>query len=248
MGKLDKIDPNGPENWDKDKIKKENEELCEEIAALAIKMYAEEKHSLLVVLQGLDATGKDGAIRTVFGRVNPFVLSLSAWKKPTEEEFAHDFLWRIHKQTPRKGQIKIFNRSHYEDILVPGVEGYVKGKDLDKRFKHINNFEDLLTDTGTTILKFYLHTDSENQFKRLTERTELERKFWKHSDGDWAVREKRKQYLEMYERIFDECSEIPWHIIPSNKNWVKTNYIAKEVLKSLKDLNPKWPELESERF
>lgn len=248
MGKLATIDPNGPEKWDKDKIKEENEQLCEEISAKAIKLYAEEKQSVLVVLQGLDATGKDGAIRTVFGKVNPFVLSLSAWKKPTEEEFAHDFLWRIHKETPKKGQIKIFNRSHYEDILVPGVEGYVKGKELDKRFQHINNFEALLEDNGTHILKFYLHTDTENQLKRLTERTQLERKFWKHSDGDWEVREKRDAYLKMYERIFEECSQIPWHIVPSNKNWVKTNIIAREVIKILDKINPQWPALESKRF
>ena len=155
--KLNKIDPNGSKKLNKEETKAENVKLAAKIIELQKIMRAEQKHSLLIILQGMDASGKDGAVRSVFSGVNPEGVNVKSWKKPTEEEFAHDFLWRIHKHTPAKGMIQVFNRSHYEDILVPSVNGYIDKKTIKKRYDYINNFERMLEDNGTKVLKFYLH-------------------------------------------------------------------------------------------
>ncbi|WP_066757124.1 PPK2 family polyphosphate kinase [Crocinitomix algicola] len=245
---LNGIDPRGPKDLDKKAIKQVNDQLIEEIARLQRLLYAEQKHSVLIVLQGLDAAGKDGAIRSIFSAVNPLGCKVHAFKKPTEEEFGHDFLWRVHKRVPQKGMIHIFNRSHYEDILVPSVEGYFSKETINARFDHINNFERLLEDGGTKILKFYLHISKHEQLERLTERLENPEKHWKHNDGDWESRKKWESYMNVYEEIFKRCNEVPWHIVPSDRNWVKVNYIANVLLDTLKGLNSKWPGLETERF
>jgi PPK2 family polyphosphate:nucleotide phosphotransferase len=235
-------------DWDKDEIKGKTKAMLKEIGALQYKMYAEQKHSLLIIFQGLDASGKDGLTRGLLRYCNPIGVKIKGFKKPTPEEFAHDFLWRVHKAAPSKGDIQIFIRSHYEDILVPSVEGYYTKEMIDQRYALINDFENLLQHNDTHILKFYLNVSPETQEERLMERIELKEKHWKHKDGDWETRKKFDQYLEVYERIFRECNDIPWHMVPADKNWQKLYYVAREVLKTLKSLNSQWPELESTLF
>lgn len=245
---LSKINPKGSANLNKEEVKKESKRIIKEIAELQKVLYAEKKHSVLIILQGVDAAGKDGTVRNIFSEINPLGCNVYSFKKPTEEEFAHDFLWRVHKIVPAKGMIHIFNRSHYEDILVPSVEGYYSKERIEARYDHINNFERLLKDSGVVILKFYLHISKEQQLERLTERIENPVKFWKHNDGDWESRKKWDAYMRVYDSIFEKCNEIPWHIVPSDRNWVKVNTVGKVLLKSLKELNMKWPSLETEKF
>lgn len=234
--------------WDKDEIKGRTKAMLREIGDLQYKMYAEQKHSLLIIFQGLDASGKDGLTRGLLRYCNPIGVKIKGFKKPTPEEFAHDFLWRVHQAVPAKGDIQIFIRSHYEDILVPSVEGYFTKEMIDRRYALINDFENLLQHNDTHILKFYLNVSLETQEERLMERIELREKHWKHKDGDWETRKKFHRYLEVYERIFEECNEVPWHMVPADKNWQKLYYVAREVLKTLRSLNSQWPELESELF
>lgn len=235
-------------DWDKKEIRKKTKSILKEIGELQYKMYAEQKHSLLIVFQGLDASGKDGLTRGLLKYCNPIGIKIKSFKKPTPDEFAHDFLWRVHKEVPAKGDIQIFIRSHYEDILVPSVEGYFKKEIIEKRYGLINDFEILLAHNDTRILKFFLNVSLEAQKERLEERIELEEKHWKHKDGDWETRKKFKAYSEVYERILNECNQISWHVVPADKNWQKLYYVAKEVLKVLKSLDSQWPPLDSELF
>ncbi len=230
-------------------IQKENEKMVEEIVNYQRRLYADGRHSLLVVFQGMDASGKDGATRKVFSGVNPLGIKVRPFKKPSDEEFAHDFLWRVHKYAPAKGMIQVFNRSHYEDILVPSVEGYFSKEYIDKRYDHINDFEKLLIEgNNTSILKFYLHTSKEEQLERLTERVEIKEKHWKHNDGDWTTREKWDEYKAVYEQLFERCNKPEWHIIPSDRNWEKENHICKIILETFKKMDLKYPDLDSEIF
>lgn len=248
MIQLNKLSTRAPKSIDKEEVKLENAVITEKIAQLQRLLYAEAKHSLLIIFQGMDASGKDGAVRRLFSGVNPAGVNVVSWKKPTDKEFAHDFLWRIHQQVPEKGMIQVFNRSHYEDILVPAVNGYIDKKIINKRYKHINNFEALLEDNHTHILKFYLHTSKEEQLERLQERITIPEKHWKHNDGDWDTREQWDEYRKVYQQIFEKCNDIPWHVIPSDQNWYKVNQIGKVVLHTLERLKMKWPLLETERF
>jgi PPK2 family polyphosphate:nucleotide phosphotransferase len=245
---LSSIDPKGPRDLDKKETKKENERMIREIAELQRVLFADERQSILIILQGLDAAGKDGTVRSIFKGINPLGCNVYGFKKPTEEEFAHDFLWRVHQRVPRNGMIHIFNRSHYEDILVPSVEGYYSAERIARRYDHINHFEQLLEDSGTRILKFYLHISKEEQLERLTERINNPQKHWKHNDGDWDSRKKWDDYMEVYERIFEKCNQVPWHIVPADRNWVKVNAVAKILLETLKEMQLSWPDLETEKF
>ena len=222
--------------------------MLKEIGKLQYKMFAGQKHSLLIVFQGMDASGKDGLTRGLLKYCNPVGIKVKSFKKPTPDEFAHDFLWRVHKEVPAKGDIQIFIRSHYEDLLVPSVEGYFPENMIAQRFGLINDFEKLVEHNDTTILKFFLNVSLDVQKDRLMERVELKQKHWKHKDGDWETRKKFDAYLDVYERIFEKCNDIPWHNVPSDKNWQKLYYVANEVLKALKSLNLKWPELDSTLF
>jgi len=232
----------------KDNIKLKNTEMITEIIELQRKMNAQSKYSLLIIFQGMDASGKDGAVRRTLSGVNPNGISVKSFKKPTDEEFAHDFLWRVHPHTPAKGMIQVFNRSHYEDILVPSVYGYLPEDVINERYDAINAFEKQVESNGTTILKFYLHTSKDEQFKRLTERVEIKEKHWKHNDGDWETREHWDEFREVYQTIFKKCDTPEWYIVPADKNWEKVNYVAKTILKALKNMDLQWPELDSERF
>ncbi len=235
-------------DWDKKDIEKKTKKLLKEIGKLQYKMYAQRKYSLLIVFQGTDASGKDGLTRGLLKYCNPIGIKIKSFKKPTPEEYAHDFLWRVHKGAPAKGDIQIFIRSHYEDILVPTVEGFFPEELIEQRFRLINDFERLLEHNDTRVLKFYLNVSPEAQEERLMERVNMMEKHWKHKDGDWGTRKKMPEYLEVYERIFKDCNEIPWHIVPSDRNWQKLYYVAEEVLKTLKSLDLQWPELETELF
>lgn len=250
MGKidLDKIDTGAPKGWEKDQIKAETNAIIEEISEQQKLLVANESHSLLIILQGMDAAGKDGTVRTIFSGINPSSCHVVGFKKPTALEYSHDFLWRVHQVAPKNGEIVVFNRSHYEDILVPKVEGYLKDEIVERRYNHINNFEQLLTDNNTTILKFYLHTSKDEQLRRLKERLVMPHKYWKHNDGDWDTREKWDEYRKVYHNIFEKCDAIPWHIVPADKNWVKVNYVAKEILKAMKAWELDWPPLKTEKF
>lgn len=232
-------------DWDKDAKKKSLKNTLKRIGELQYQMFAEEKNSLLLVFQGLDASGKDGLIRKLFKYCNPVAISVKSYKKPTPEEYAHDFLWRVHENTPKKGWVQVFIRSHYEDILVPTVEGFLPKELVEERYELINQFEKLLEHNGTRILKFYLHVSPEEQENRLRERLTNKEKYWKHNDGDWATRKKFDQYMKVYERIVNRCDVIPWHIVPSDNNMQKLSIVAEAVLKELESMNLEWPELQT---
>lgn len=232
---------------DKKAVKKENEKLLEKIIGYQKQMQGEAKHSILIILQGMDAAGKSGAARVLAG-VNPSGIKVNSFKKPTDEEFSHDFLWRIHQHAPAKGMIQIFDRSHYEDILVPSVLGYLDKEVVAERYELINYFEQLLQHNGTKILKFYLHVSKDAQKARLMERVENPEKHYKHNDGDWETRERWDDYMNVYETLFEKCNAVPWQIVPSDKNWFKVNTISKAIIKAFESMNMEWPKLETERF
>jgi len=206
-------------------------------------LFAESKKSLLVIFQGMDTSGKDGAIKKVFADVNPNGCHVISFGRPTEREYSQDFLWRIHHHTPPFGMIHIFNRSHYEDILVPSVEGYIDQSIIKERYQQINDFEKMLEANGTTIVKFFLHISKEEQEERLKERMTNPKKFWKHKDSDWTAREKWDQYLEAYDTIIEKCNIVPWHIIPADKNWYKELLVSGQVEMALKKIGSKFPPL-----
>ena len=236
--------PTGPgKSEDEKQLRAETDALVSLIGEWQLKLYAENKRSLLVVLQGLDASGKDGAIKKVFARVNPMGVRVVSFKKPTENELAHDFLWRVHHVVPPSGMIHVFNRSHYEDILVPTVEGYLPPTFISKRYQQINHFEKLLEESGTSVLKFMLHVSEDEQKDRLKERMTDPKKFWKHKDSDWETFKKRKAYLEVYDEILEKCDGCKWHVIPSDKNWYKEYLIARVVKEKLEELKPNFPPL-----
>lgn len=243
MIKLSTISTLAPIGFEKEKTKKETQHLTSAIHERQKILYAQGKYSLLIIFQGLDASGKDGLISKVFSGINPLGCFVKAFKKPTEEERSHDFLWRIHRYTPARGMIHIFNRSQYEDVLVPRVEKWIDANEVKKRFQHINNFENMLTDSGTTILKFYLHISREEQHRRLEERKTNPKKFWKHNDEDWETAKKWNRYMEAYEDIFHHCSPVPWTIVPSDQNFYKEYLVAKIIKESLETLDLKYPGL-----
>jgi PPK2 family polyphosphate:nucleotide phosphotransferase len=192
---------------------------------------------MLVVLQGMDGSGKDGATHNVFEKCRITGLSVSAFKKPTEEEFAHDFLWRIHKVAPEKGMIGIFNRSHYEDILIQRVHKWIDDKRVEQRMNAINAFEELLAfDNDTHIFKFYLHISYKEQEKQLLERMKDPEKFWKHNPGDWEERKLWDHYMEAYEYAINNSS-IPWYICPVDHRWYRDYFIAKTLVDALEKLH-----------
>ena len=207
-------------------------------------MYAEGKRSLLICLQGRDAAGKDGTINHVLGAMNPQGCPVTGFKVPSKEEAAHDFLWRYHKATPAKGQVAIFNRSHYEDVLVVRVHNLVPRQVWSKRYEHINNFEKLLYDNGTHILKFYLHIDAEEELERFKTRIDDPARHWKISDGDYAERPFWDAYTAAFEDALSKCStkHAPWFIIPSNHKWFRNLAISRIVSEALESLNMKFPE------
>jgi PPK2 family polyphosphate:nucleotide phosphotransferase len=234
--------------WKKEETVAKTEKMLTRVGELQYKMYAQNKYSLLIIFQGMDASGKDGATKGLLKYCNPIGISVDSFKKPTEEEYAHDFLWRVHKVCPRKGETGIFIRSHYEDILVPAIGKYIPPEVIAQRYQLIDDFERTIEHNETRVLKFFLNVSKEAQKERLMERIELKEKHWKHKDGDWNTREKFDDYMAVYEKIINTCNAVPWHIVPSDKNWQKLYAVAKVVLKTLEGLDLKWPELVSEKF
>ena len=243
-GKLSAISTEAPKGFNKEKTKAKTEKLLVELDELQNLLIAENKHSLLVIIQGMDASGKDGAIRNVFGSLNPMGVSVKSYKAPTPEELSHDFLWRIHASAPAKGNIKIFNRSHYEDVLITRVHGWCDDATAVKRMKAINDFEGLITKhNNTKVLKFYLHISPKEQQERLEERTHDPRKMWKYNEKDFDEAKLWEQYMNYYEACFNTCNKIPWHIIPSDHNWYKEHLIATTVHDTLIKLKMQYPGL-----
>jgi PPK2 family polyphosphate:nucleotide phosphotransferase len=206
-------------------------------------MWAEGKHALLIVLQAMDAAGKDGTIKHVMHGVNPQGCQVTSFKAPTPEELAHDYLWRIHKVTPRRGYIGIFNRSHYEDVLVVRVASLVPEEVWQARYDQINQFEKLLADTGTTILKFYLHISKEEQKKRIEARLHDPKKNWKFSMDDVRKRGDWDDYMKAYEDALSHCSTpwAPWHIIPANRKWYRNLVVCQTIVETLEKLDMHYP-------
>ncbi|MCG6870203.1 MAG: polyphosphate kinase 2 family protein [Gammaproteobacteria bacterium] len=207
-------------------------------------MYAEDRRSLLIVLQGRDAAGKDGTINHVLGAMNPQGCSVTGFKVPSKDEAAHDFLWRYHKHTPGKGQVAIFNRSHYEDVLVVRVHDLMPKSIWSKRYNHINDFEQMLSENGTHILKFYLHIDADEQLRRFKQRIDDPARHWKISEGDYAERPYWDAYTKAFEAALSKCSteHAPWFIIPSNHKWFRNLAVSKIVTETLESLHMKFPE------
>lgn len=244
---LHKINTRAPKGIEKESIKEETEKIVTELNELQNLFYAEGKHSILIILQGLDASGKDGVIRKVFGRMNPQGVDVVSFKVPTEEEAGHDFLWRIHKNAPSKGRIQIFNRSQYEDILVTRVHGWCNDKMAKKRMKAINDFEDMLQQHNNThILKFYLHVSAEEQMERLNERMTDPTKMWKYNKRDFDEAKLRDKYYAAYQDCFKNCNQPEWVIVPSDQNWYKEYIIAKALRDLMAGLKMKYPALPTE--
>jgi PPK2 family polyphosphate:nucleotide phosphotransferase len=199
---------------------------------------------VLVILQGMDASGKDGVVRKVFTSMNPQGVQVHSFKVPTTEELNHDFLWRIHHVAPQKGMIQLFNRSHYEDVLITRVHKWIDEKTVKKRMKAINDFEQLLQEhNNTRILKFYLHISPEEQHQRLEERIHNPTKQWKYNEKDFEEAKLWDDYMAAYEDCFEHCNDVPWTIVPADQNWYKEHVIANVLLKTLEKLDMQYPGL-----
>lgn len=242
--RLSKISTKAPKQFNKEKTKAKTELILKELTELQNLLYAESKHSILIVIQGMDASGKDGLIRNVFGTMNPQGVQVESFKAPTNKELSHDFLWRIHMHAPSKGMIQVFNRSHYEDILITRVHKWCDDALAIKRMKAINDFEEMLeTHNHTQILKFYLHISPEEQNKRLLERLEDKTKQWKYNEQDLEEAKLWDQYMRVYEDCINKCNKRPWQIIPSDQNWYKEYLVANALVSTLKNLKMRFPGL-----
>lgn len=241
---LDQVSPRdqGPFK-DSEEGKRFVEGAIEEIQSLQYKLFIENKQSLLIVLQAPDAAGKDGVIRHVLGKMNPQGCRAYSFKAPSSLEASHDFLWRIHALVPASGMVSIFNRSHYEDVLVVRVENLVPESTWRRRYEHINAFESLLMDRGTRILKFYLHISPEEQLERFGQRLEDAEKHWKLNVGDYTARSKWGTYRDAYHEVFERCSPeaAPWFVIPADRKWHRNAAIAGILLQTLREMNPQLP-------
>lgn len=250
IGAGSKVDLSKLSTDDKSLYKKGKKKGLKELAALNERLeslqellYASKKHRMLIVLQAMDTAGKDSTIRHVFDGVNPQGVKVASFKKPTEEELSHDYLWRVHKHTPAKGEISIFNRSHYEDVLVVRVRNIVKRSVWQKRFKHINAFEEMLADEGVTVLKFFLHISKEEQRERLQERIDIKEKRWKFAHGDLEERKLWSTYQKAYGDMMSKTSQkhAPWYVIPGDSKWYRNLVISKILVKKLESFKMKYP-------
>ena len=244
--KLIEWDPNDKSAFppDKSQGKEARKPLTARLEALQEVMWAEQKHKLLVVVQGMDTAGKDGTIRHVFTGVNPQGVRVASFKVPTPIELGHDYLWRVHQKTPGLGEIVIFNRSHYEDVLVVRVHDLVPEERWSKRYEHINAFEKLLADEGTTILKFFLHIDLDEQKGRLQARLDDPSKHWKFNVGDLKERALWQDYMAAYEDVLNKTStdHAPWFILPANRKWLRNLIISTVIVETLEGLAMNFPE------
>lgn len=241
---LSERDPADFQGWKKNDAEIATAGQLTRLVDLQDRLWAEGKHGLLVVLQGIDASGKDGAIRHVMNAFNPQGCFVASFKVPTPEEAAHDFLWRVHKQVPGKGEIGVFNRSHYEDVLVVRVHELVPRAVWLGRYELIRDFEKVLIESGTTIVKFFLHISRDEQRQRLQERYENPRKRWKFSMGDLGERKLWDKYTEAYEDALSETStaDSPWYVIPANRNWFRDLAISSILADTIEVLKPSYPD------
>jgi PPK2 family polyphosphate:nucleotide phosphotransferase len=244
MIKLSDFSTHAPKNVDKDAIKEATKKYAKRIGELITLLQAERKRSVLIVLQGIDGSGKDGTTKAIFADTSPAYVRVHAYKKPTEEEFAHDFLWRIHKHAPEKGYVSVFNRSHYEDVLIQRVHGWIDENRVQNRIEAINAFEKLLQfDNNTLIIKFYMHLSFDEQFEELKDRVKDPAKNWKHSEGDWEERKLWSEYMKVYEDTINRTNGIEWHILPCDQEWYRAYFATKTVCEALENLNMKSPTL-----
>jgi PPK2 family polyphosphate:nucleotide phosphotransferase len=230
-------------NWEKESAIQRITENAEVVADLARRLYADDRRAILLILQGMDTSGKDSTIRTIMHGINPQSCQVTSFKVPSEEELDHDFLWRIHRAVPRKGNIGIFNRSHYEDVLVVRVHNIVPTEVWSKRFEQINHFEKLLAETGTIVLKCFLHISKDEQRKRLQDRIDDPQEHWKFNPRDLDERKLWSDYQRAYEDAITHCNteHAPWHIVPSDKKWCR-NVIVSDLLRhTLQALDPQYP-------
>ncbi len=241
---LSKYDPRDVSGFkDKDKAKEQTAKDSETIDALQNVLYAEGTRALLVVIQGIDSSGKDGTVRAVFNTCGPIGVVITSYKGPTADELAHDYLWRIHKACPPRGMIGIFNRSHYEDVLVAKVKAFATAAVIEQRYDQINAFEKHLSENGTKVLKFMLNISKQEQAVRLQERVDDPTKRWKFNPADLDDRAQWDDYMKAYEVALERCStkHAPWHIIPADRNWVRNAAIACIVRETLEEMNPQFP-------
>ncbi len=246
--RLSSIGTGVPKEFDlsKDRAEDALKTLNTELEHLQELLAAEAKHKVLIVLQAMDTGGKDGTIRSVFSGVNPQGVNVVRFQAPSAEELAHDYLWRIHRNTPEKGQITIFNRSHYEDVVTVRVQDLVPAAAAKKRYGHINDFERMLTDEGVTVLKFFLHISKDEQKQRLQERLDDPKKHWKFKLGDLDVRKRWPQYMLSYQEAIERTSTpwAPWCVIPADKKWYRNLVVTQCIVDHLKSLKMSYPKLD----
>jgi PPK2 family polyphosphate:nucleotide phosphotransferase len=240
--KLDAISPDPPDDWKKHDAREKFDELNGELFELQDLMWGAKTHSVLMVLQGRDAAGKDGAVKHVVGALNPRGVRVTSFAVPTEEERQHDFLWRVHRQTPRWGEISIFNRSHYEDVLVVRVRGLAKPAVWRERYDLINSFERTLTSANTIVLKYFLHISRDEQEERLLDREKDPSDAWKLNVEDWKDRERWEEYTRAYQDAIGKCAseDAPWIVVPANAKWFRDLVVARSLLETLRPYRKLW--------
>ncbi len=242
MKHINSITTKAPDDITKSSANKELKQLYKQLNSLQNIFYAEGKYALLIILQGMDTSGKDGTIRHVFSCVNPQGCNVKSFKSPTPVEQLHNFLWRIYANLPERRMIQIFNRSHYEDVLFPIVHKQIDKKEIVEHYNVINNMEEHLQTNNTIILKFYLHISQNEQKRRLKERLTIPEKRWKYNPEDKKESKKWDQYMDAYQNLFDQCSKAcPWIIVPADNKWYRNYLVAKTIVKTLEDLKMKFP-------
>jgi len=241
MIKLKNFLTSPPEKFSKQKCNKELEGFHKKLFDLQNVFYADARFALLIIFQGVDTSGKDGSIRHVMTSMNPMGVQVKSFKKPLEEELTHDFLWRVYPHFPAKGMIQVFNRSYYEDILVPSIENKLSKEGLHHRCQLLNSLEQHLELSNTHVLKFFLHVSKEEQKKRIKERLTQPHKLWKYAEEDEAAADKWDDYMDVYEMIINKCNGHPWHIIPADKRWHRNYAVAKVLTDHLESLHLKFP-------
>ena len=240
---LNDLGASNTHGWDKETAKRRTARNLEALEGLQYHLYADNSKSLLIVLQGIDAGGKDGAIRNVFTAFNPQGTTVTSFKVPVGKEASHDYLWRVHAACPSKGAIAVFNRSHYEDLIVPIVQKRLPARRLKERFEHIRDFELMLSQEGTTIVKFLLHISRDEQWERLMSRLDEPHRNWKFSMGDLAERERWPLYVSAFKKIVTATStdHAPWYVIPANSKWFRDLAISEVVRSTMEGMSLKWP-------
>ena len=241
--RLSKFNPDFHHDLKKEETHEKTLKLCQKICHLQELLYANSSHAVLIILQGMDTSGKDGASQNVLQKVSPAWVETVNFKAPSKEELAHDFLWRVHQAIPRYGNVGVFNRSHYEDVLIVRVMNFVPRSVWSRRYDQINAFEKHLVQNRVVLLKFFLHISKEEQAERLRARLEDPHKNWKFQPEDLKMREKWPQFMKAYEDAINHCSTeyAPWHIVPANRKWYRDYVIAKTVVKALEGLKLRWP-------